>query len=156
MSISKCVLLHANLEYHPSTGGVLTPTPPTSALCYQQSTEEIDSPWASWEKKRMHLNLIWLWCMIFILASATEPSRTHNTILLHFERSTLAKSFRCGRRRQDGTHLKLFCSCSIKFWWNQIEEPVFHTKHLVKLHYLSYTTDIRLEYSVTWHLEIFW
>lgn len=37
-------------------------------------------------KKRMNQNLIWLWCIIFILASATDPLRTQRFIPPYFKR----------------------------------------------------------------------
>lgn len=86
----KWALLGANLERRLWPGAVLTLPAPRSDLYYQQGAGKIDTPWVSW-RKRINPNLIWLWCIIFILAGATKPLRTHHTTLLHFKTFKLEK-----------------------------------------------------------------
>lgn len=47
---------------------------------------------AAKRKKRMNQNLIWLWCIIFILAGATDSLKTQQPISPHFKRFKLAKT----------------------------------------------------------------
>lgn len=89
---TKCPLLLTNLEHRPRTGGFWSPPLMAPVCIINRALRRLILPVPA-GKKRMNQNLIWLWCIIFILASATDPLKP----------STLSR-----RILKDSNWLKLF------------------------------------------------
>lgn len=73
-------------------------SPLMAPVCFiNRAPRRLILPVPAAKKKRMNQNLIWLWCIIFILAGATDPVKTQQPISPHFKRFKLAKTLETAR-----------------------------------------------------------